>query len=1001
MLCSSCHTPVPAYARQCPVCGTATPIDLGETEFHPAPSELDNDRTEISNTPGWSKAFTPSDALAYASVVLQPGSILGGRYEILETLGEGGMGSVFKARDREVDRIVALKVIRPELAGSQEMLQRFRQELVLASKITHRNVVRIYDLGLADGMRFISMEFIDGRELADILRERKKLPVREAAEIMLQVCKGLSVAHGEGVIHRDLKPQNIMVDKNGRAAVMDFGIAHSVDSKSFRAQIGQPFVEGQFGLTVIGALLGTPRYMSPEQARSRRVDGRSDLFSVGLIFYELLTGDVPASKGSLGEVLRDRATKQIKPPIEVDPSIPRAISEIIWRCVQLDPEQRYQSADAVVADLETWLGIRKRQRTDWRIIAGVAALFVLLLGTLIYSVLYPRVPKTHSPVKILVSDFTNKTGEPVLDGALEPVMDAALEGASFINTYDRGAARKTSAALSGSTKLDEYHARLVAQREGLGVVVDGTITRDGGDYVLSAQAVESRSGKTIDSERAKASSLQGLNAAVGKVAAGFRKELGDVVPKSKQIAAAETFSSNSLEASQQYATAQELHFSGQWPQAIEAYKKSIEFDPNFGRAYAGMAATLADMQDRAQAEKYYRLAMSKIDRMSDREKFRTRGGYYLLRGDFDKAIEQFTQLLKRYPFDSAGIANLAYAYFEQRNMTAALEQGRKAIELYPDNVLQLNNVGLYAMYAGDFNGAIEESERALKINPSFDKAYLCLALSEFAKGDIQKATEIYNKLASLGARGASMAAVGLADIALYQGKGRDAIGILTPALEKDLTAQKATEVAEKRIMLAQAWLMLGQSAKAESAADAAVEDTDDLSLLYPAAAIYLETGRVEKAIDISRRLDQRFEPDPRAYGKLIEGELQIRKGDFRQAVRTLEDAKAIADTWLGRFDLGRAYLGAGAYTDSDTEMDACMNRKGEATSVFLNDSPTWRYFAPILYYAGRAHQELLNPSAAEDYRKYLSIRGGDTNDLLAADARKQLKLLNQPAAGVR
>jgi eukaryotic-like serine/threonine-protein kinase len=583
----------------------------------------------------------------------------------------------------------------------------------------------------------------------------------------------------------------------------------------------------------------------------------------------------------------------------------------------------------------------------------------------------------------------------VLDGALEPVMNAALEGASFINTYDRAAARKTAAAL-GKTKLDEDGARLVAQREDVGVIVDGSITREGGDFVLSARAVESRTNKVIDSEHAKASSLQGLNTAVGKVAAGFRKELGDVVPKSKQIAAAETFSSNSLEASQQYAKAQELHFSGQWPEAIEAYRKSIALDPNFGRAYAGMAATLADMQDRAQAEKYYRLAMSKIDRMSDREKFRTRGGYYLLMGDYDKAIEQFTQLLKQFPFDSAGIANLAYAYFEQRNMTAALEQGRKAVELYPDNVLQLNNLGLYAMYAGDFNGAIKESERALKLNSSFEKAYLCLALSEFAEGDIPKAVSNYNKLSNLGPRGASTAAVGLADIALYQGRARDAIAVLTPALDKDAAAQKLAEVAEKRIMLGQAWLMLGQFAKAESAAGAAIQDTDDVSLLYPAAVIYLETGHLENAIEISGKLGQRFEPDPRAYGKLIEAELQIRRSDFRQAVRTLEDAKTIADTWLGRLDLGRAYLGAGAYTDSDTELDACMNRKGEATSVFLNDRPSWRYFVPVFYYQGRAHQELLNPAAANDYRKYLSIRGADANDPLAADARKRLKLLNQP-----
>ncbi|MBV8572401.1 MAG: protein kinase [Acidobacteriaceae bacterium] len=958
------------------------------------PSQPGDDRTEISSMPGWSKAFTPSDVLAYASVLLHPGSILGGRYEILQALGEGGMGSVFKARDREVDRVVALKVIRPELAGSQEMLQRFRQELVLASKITHRNVVRIYDLGLADGMRFISMEYIDGRELMDILRQRGKLPVREAAEIMLQVCKGLSVAHAEGVIHRDLKPQNIMVDNHGRAAVMDFGIAHSLDSKSYIPQPGQPFVQGQSGLTVIGALLGTPRYMSPEQARSRRVDARSDLFTVGLIFYELLTGEVPGSKGSLGEVLKERSTKQIKPPAEVDASIPRPVSDIVGRCLQLDPEHRYQSADKVVEDLETWLGIRKRQSRDWRAIAAIATLFVLLLGALTYTILRPAARAPHSPVKILVSDFANKSGNPVLNNTLEPLMNSALEGASFVDTFDRARARNTLSMLSDSAKLDVNGARLIAQREGLGVVVGGTITREGSKYVLSAQAINSRTGKIIDSERAKASSLEGLKASVAKVGAGLRKALGDVVPQSQQLEAEETFSATSLEAAQQYELAQGFQVAGKSEDALNAYKRCIALDPDFGRAYAGIAAILANHGQRQEAEKYYRLAMSKMTRMTEREKYRTRGGYYLHVGDYDKAIEQFTQLEKQYPFDSAGMANMAMAYFEQRNMSAALDQATKVVDLYPDNLLQLNNLGLYAMYAGDFNKAIAESERLLKMSPRFEKAYLCLALSQFAKGDAKAATETYHKLAALSESGASTAAVGLADIALYQGRAADAISILKPSIEKDEAAHEPGRAAEKRVMMGQAWLMLNQKSKATAAAREAVNGTNDQSLLYPGAVIYLESGEVEKALQLSRILSQRFEPDPRAYGKLIEAEVQMRHSDFRQAVQTLEAAKSIADTWMGRFDLGRAYLDAGAYTEADTELDACMNRKGEATSLFLDDEPTWRYFVPMFYYQGRAHQELLSPAAAIDYRNYLAARGNDPYDRLAADARKRLNSLD-------
>jgi tetratricopeptide (TPR) repeat protein len=358
-------------------------------------------------------------------------------------------------------------------------------------------------------------------------------------------------------------------------------------------------------------------------------------------------------------LLKERSEHQIKPPVEVDPRIPRRVNDIIVRCLQLDPAKRYQSADQIIQDLEIWLGIRKRHTANWKLLSIAAALIVLLAGALIYN-LQPRRAVTHAPVKILVSDFANSTGNPVLTGTLEPVLSTALEDAAFITTYNRGQARKTLSKLSGSTKLDESSARLVARREGVGVVVAGSIRREGNDYKLSAQALDTVNGKVIDDEGATSSSPEQLNKAVAKVAAGFRKALGDVVPKSKQIAAAETFSSQSLEASQQYAQAQELQWAEKWQDALKAYDRSIQLDSGLGRAYAGIAVILANMGNRKDAEKYFRLAMSKINRMSDREKYRTRGGYYLLERDYEKAIEQFKALEKQYPADSAGIATCRF-----------------------------------------------------------------------------------------------------------------------------------------------------------------------------------------------------------------------------------------------------------------------------------------------------------------------------------------------------
>ncbi len=383
-------------------------------------------------------------------------------------------------------------------------------------------------------------------------------------------------------------------------------------------------------------------------------------------------------------MLKERGSKQISPPITIDPTLPRPLNKIITYCLHLDPVKRYQSATDLARDLEIWLGLRKRHPIHWKVVSSMAALILLLVGALAYN-LRPKANLTHAPVKILISNLANKTGNTVLDGTLEPVLATALEGASFITTYNRGQALKTLASLSPGAPLDENAARLVAQREGVGVVVSGSIERDGNKYAVSARAIDARTGRTMDQEKATASTPNELNRAVGRVAAGFRKALGDITPQSAQIAAAETFSSQSLEASQQYGLAQELQWKGKWDDALKAYSRSTELDPGLGRAYAGMAVILANMGRKQDAEKDFRLAMSKIDRMTDREKYRTRGAYYLLERDYDKAIEQFKALEKQYPADSAGISNLALAYFYERNMPAALEQGRRAVAISPDN----------------------------------------------------------------------------------------------------------------------------------------------------------------------------------------------------------------------------------------------------------------------------------------------------------------------------
>src|SRR5438094_8331525 len=292
--------------------------------------------TMIDSALPQAKQSSQSSAL-YGQPILQPGTVLGQRYMVMQLLGEGGMGAVYKAKDRELNRMVALKVIRPDLARNESIIQRFKQELILAHQVTHKNVIRIYDLGEAEGLKFITMEYIDGEDLRALIQEKTKLAPQEAVEIMLQVCRALEAAHSVGIIHRDLKPQNIMRDKSGRILVMDFGLARTLEGD---------------GMTQTGALVGTMDYMSPEQALGKELDQRSDLFALALIFYELLSDKMPYKADSVVASLLKRTQERAAPVSSHDATIPKALSNVVGKCMEPDINLRYQNAGEILADLE-------------------------------------------------------------------------------------------------------------------------------------------------------------------------------------------------------------------------------------------------------------------------------------------------------------------------------------------------------------------------------------------------------------------------------------------------------------------------------------------------------------------------------------------------------------------------------------------------------------------------------------------------------------------------
>ena len=910
---------------------------------------------------------------------LQVGDLLAGRYEILKLLGEGGMGAVYRARDNELERMVAVKVIRPDLARNAEILQRFKQELILARQVTHRNIIRIFDLGHAEGMRFITMEYIDGEDLSSLLVKRGKLPAAEAVAIVMQVARGLEAAHAEGVVHRDLKPQNIMLDPQGKVSVMDFGIARSVDASN---------------MTRTGALMGTPTYMSPEQAQGQKVDARSDLYTLGIILYELLTGKAPFEADNPMATLVRRLHEKPKAPIEVEPGIPKALNEIVLKMLATQAADRYQTASELLRDLDTWEAARTGRRpvgapkqSSLPVLLLAAALAVMF-GIVGWPFLHRGggTPKPAAPVQsvsVLVADFHNGTGDPVFDGTLEPAVGLAMEGASFINAYPRGDARKAAQQLQpGATVLDERLAQAVARRQGISVVVAGDIEKKGSGYQITLKAVDAMNGQTIIEKSAAANSKQDVMSAASKLATPIRKKLGDKTPDAVQMAAAETYGTPSLEAAQDYAQGQDAQWAGNFDAAIKAYRRAIDLDPNMGRAYAGIAVNYKNLGNRAAAEEYFKQAISRIERMSEREQLRTYAGYYLFRGNYDQASDKLVELTRKFPADDAAQSNLVYSYFINRKIERAVEAQKEVVKRKPESVFNGSNLALYEMYAGQFDAAIQQAQEVLKRNPSSQDALKAMAFSQFASGKTSDAAATYAKIGATGADGASVASIGMADIALYEGRTADAIKILEKGVDADLANKNVSAAAVKLAAMAAAQ-------RSPATAERSLK-TDKEAADFAAARVLLEARQEARALEVARQIGARPEPERQMQAKLLEGEALLLKGKPQDAIRIFLDAQKLGDSWLVRLDLGRAELAAEMYPEASSDFNACIKRVGEATAVFLDDIPTFRYFPPVYYYLAQTQQALKSPAAADSYRKFLTIKANaDAGDPMVADARKR------------
>ena len=604
-------------------------------------------------------------------------------------------------------------------------------------------------------------------------------------------------------------------------------------------------------------------------------------------------------------------------------------------------------------------------------------------------------PEPLEPVSILIADFENRTGDPLFDGTLEQTLNIGIEGAPFITAFNRSAALSQVANFRpGGGALDADVARLVAVREGIKLVLSGSVSEADGRYEFIVHTVDAATGEPIIEVEERAANKASVLGVVSEIAGIIREKLGDTSFDEETLSGTETFTASNLEAAKAYTDAQHLAYTGDYEAAAERYEEAIARDPNFGRAYSGWALAAFNLGRDEEATQLWQKALAYMNTMTERERHRTLGLYYMaVTRNYQKAIESYRALVDKYPADGAGHNNLAVAYFATLDFEAALEEGRRVLEIYPSNLFYQQNFALYAMYAGDFALAEQRARKVIDADESRFYAWLPIAIANLSRGDIEAARKSYRQMAETGEGGASLASLGLADIALYMGNYGEAATILQAGIDADIAAENLRATATKYIALAEANAGAGEIAASMEAIEAALEVSQGLARQVPAALAHIEHGHVDMARGIGDELTEQLQAQRRAYGNLILGIIELQNGQHAAAIDRMTTAISLSDHWLIRFYLGKAYLAAGSAVEAMDEFETLEQRRGEAAALFLDDLPTWRFLATLPYWRGRA-QEAANmaDAARSSYAEYVARR--PDSDPLAVDARQRLSSLS-------